>query len=84
MAYNEILNYLQRLNRRRHMPDLHSFKAKVKDGIVYGEARWEDVSLVFFLYDAAGNETRVHWSGTITAAARELESRGLDLASVET
>lgn len=84
MAYNAILNYLQRLNRRRHKPDLHSFKAKIKDGIVYGEARWDDFSLDFFLYDGAGNETRVHWSGAITAAARELESRGLNLASVET
>ena len=48
MAYSDILNYLQRLNRRRHKPDLHSSKAKVKNGIVYGEARWDDFSLVFF------------------------------------
>ena len=38
----------------------------------------------FFLYDAAGNETRLSWSGAITAAARELESRGFELSSVET
>lgn len=84
MSYDAILKLLQRLHRMRHKPDLHSFKAKIKDGVVFVEAQWDGFSVDFFTYDDAGNETREHWVGSTAKTARELERRGLDLDSVET
>jgi hypothetical protein len=38
----------------------------------------------FFTYDAEGNETRERGCFSVAGAARELESRGIIIASVET
>lgn len=82
--YEVILKRLQKLHRMRHKPDLHSFKAKIKNGVVYVESEEDAIFMEFFTYDDAGNETRARWVGSVAGAARELESRGIDLASVET
>lgn len=84
MKNSAILNLLERLLRRRHIPDLHSFKAKIKNGVVFVDAQWDGFHIDFITYDGAGNETRESWVGSAFLAARELESRGLDLTSVET
>lgn len=84
MKNDAILKLLQKLHRMRHKPDLHSFKAKMKDGLAYVEAQWDGFYVVFFTYDAEGNEIRESWTGSTAATARELERRGLDLATVET
>lgn len=84
MNYDAILKLLQRFHRMRHKPDLHSFKALIKNGVVFVEAQWDGFSVDFFTYDDAGNETREHWAGSTAKTAHELERRGLDLDSVET
>lgn len=82
--YDVILKRMQKLHRMRHKPDLHSFKANIKNGLAYVEAQWDGIFIEFFTYDAEGNEKRERWVGSVKSAARELEMRGLDLASVET
>ena len=84
MQYNKILKLLQKLHRMRNKPDLHSFKAKIKDGVVYVEAEIDAIFIEAFTYDAAGKETRTRWAIPIEAAAGVLERMGLDPATVET
>lgn len=84
MSCNAILKLLRKLHRNRHKPDLHSFKAKIYNGVVYVEAEWSGIFIEFFTCDGEGKETRESWAGTIEAAARELDRRCLDMATVET
>lgn len=84
MSEYTILKILQRLHRMRHKPDLHSFKAKIKDGVAYVEAEEDGIFIECFTYDDEGNETRERWVGPIPEAVRELHERGLELKSVET
>lgn len=79
-----ITKLLQKLHRKRHTPDLHSFKAKIAAGVVYVEAEEDGIFMELFTYDADGNETRERMVASVYLAARELERRGLDLATVET
>lgn len=84
MPDNSILKLLQKLHRMRHKPDLHSFKAKIKAGVVYVEAEEDAIFIAAFTYDAAGKETRTRWAIPIEVAADKLEKLGIDLATVET
>lgn len=79
-----IFKMLQDFNKRAHIPDLHSFKAKIKGGIVFVECRGFEVYVKSFVYDQENNETRKQWAGTTIAAANLLESLGIDLTTVET
>lgn len=81
---NAILELLEKIHRMRHKPDLHSFKAKIKAGVVYVEAEESVIFMEFFTYDDKGNETRRRFTGSIPEAASELEKQEIDLATVET
>lgn len=79
-----ILKILQRLHRMRHKPDLHSFKADIKGGVVYVEAQEEGLYMELFIYDAEGKETREHWTGSIVEGTKKLKDLGLALETIET
>ena len=81
----QTLALLKRLNRYRHTPDLHSFKAKINGGVVFVECSAENAFyIVAFVYDQDGRETRKFWDVTTEEAAKVLDALGLDLESVET
>jgi len=76
---DKILKLLQKLERNVNSPDLHSFKANIKNGVVFVEARQGEVYISEMRYDT----THVGWTGTYIIAANRLEMLGLDLDSVE-
>ena len=78
-----IIKMLEKIYRMRHKPDLHSFKAKTRDGIVYVEAEEEGIFVESITYDAEGKERRERWVRPIAVTAIELEVMGIDLTSVE-
>lgn len=84
MDNTAILKLLQKIHRMRHKPDLHSFKAKIQDGVVYVEAEEDAIFMEIFIYDAEGHENRERWVGAITEAATKLERLEIDPATVET
>lgn len=84
MNNDNILKLLQKLHKMRHKPDLHSFKAKIKSGVVFVEAEEDAIFMEIFIYDADGHENRERWVGAITEAATKLERLEIDPATVET
>lgn len=76
---DKIFKLLQSLERNINKPDLHSFKARIKNGVVFVEARQGEVYISEMRHDT----THVGWTGTYIAAANRLEMLGLDLDSVE-
>lgn len=81
----KILNLLKYCHRRRHTPDLHSFRAKINGGLVFVECSGAGncVDIYIFTYDATGQETRTYWTGGLQEAAAGLEKLGMDPATVE-
>lgn len=81
----QTLALLKKLNKYRYIPDLHSFKAKINGGVVFVECTGENAFYMeAFIYDNDGNETRKFWDVTTEEAAKELETLGLVIDSVET
>ncbi len=76
---DKIFKLLQKLERNVNNPDLHSFKAHINTGVVFVEARQEDV----YISHERDNGTFVGWVGTYIAAANRLEMLKIDLDSVE-
>ena len=76
---DKIFKLLQTLERNINKPDLHSFKARIKNGVVFVEARRGEV----YISEMRADTTHVGWAGTYMAAANRLEMLGLDLDSVE-
>lgn len=86
MKYESTINLLQRCRRQWYKPDLHSFKAKIKDGVVFVECDPEGVNIDAIFYDKMGNETRESWrTGRALYDAAEILARlEIDLMTVET
>lgn len=80
-----ILKLLQRCRRQWYKPDLHSFKAKIKDGVVFVECDLSGVDIYAIRYEN-GEEVRRCWrTGTnLYDAAEILAQLSIDLATVET
>lgn len=85
MSNEAILKLLQRCRRQWHKPDLHSFKAKIKGGVVFVECDPSGVNIDAITYDTKGNEVREGWrtGGALRDAVEILERLEIDLASVE-
>lgn len=85
MNKEAILKLLQRCHRQWHTPDLHSFKARIKDGVVFVECDLDHVQIDAFIYDGA-KDVRHSWrTGTALSDAVEiLATLGIDMATVET
>ena len=77
-----IFKWLQKCNKNAHKPDLHSFKAKIKDGVVWVDCRGYEVFIESYTFDN-GNEIRTQWAGTIVAAANRLEALEMDFHSID-
>ena len=80
---DRIFKWLQKCNRNVHIPDLHTFKARIKNGFVWVECRGFEVFIETYTYDKDGNETRTPWAGTTIAAANKLEMLGIDMETIE-
>jgi len=80
---DRIFKLLQKLNRKPLKEDLHSFRAKIKNGIVFVECRGYEIYIESFEYDKNGKETRKTWAGVPIASANRLYELGLDLESIE-
>lgn len=80
---DKIFKLLQKLGRNLHYPDIHSFKANTKDGVVFAEAREGEVYIRHIPNNAETASEYTDWAGTYIAAANRLEMLGLDLNSVE-
>ncbi len=83
MVKDELHKFLLKCNRRHETPDMHSFKANIKDGVVFVDCRGFEVYVESITYDAAGNEKRTQFAGTTIAAANRLEMLQIDLDSIE-
>lgn len=77
-----IFKFLQKCNKNANEPDLHSFKAKIKGGVVFVECRGYEVFIESYTYDN-GNEICNRWVGTTIAAANLLEKLGIDFNSID-
>ena len=81
-----ILKLLQRCRRQWYKPDLHSFRAKIKDGVVFVDCHATGVNIDAIIYDAKkGAEIRESWrtGAALTDAVEVLEKLGIDLDTVE-
>lgn len=76
---DKIFKLLQSLERNVNTPDLHSFKANTKNGVVFVEARPGGI----YISEMRADETRGEWAGLAIACANRLEMLGVDLDSVE-
>lgn len=85
MSNDAILKLLQRCRRQWHKPDLHSFKAKINDGVVFVECDRDYVDIDAVVYEKGG-EIRHSWrtGSALRDAVKILEQLGIDLATVET
>ena len=80
---DKVFKLLEKMNRQSYKKDLHSFKAKIKNGIVWVECRGYETFMETYIYDEKGNETRKQWCGTTVAAANRLEMFEIDFDSIE-
>lgn len=81
---DKILKLLQKCNRHRYIPDLHSFKAKIENGVVFVECSGYDAFTIWSItYDKNGEEKRSLWSGPTIEAGSKLELLKIDLNTVE-
>ena len=78
-----IFKWLQKCNKNARKPDLHSFKANIKNGVVWVDCRGYEVFMESFIRDKDGNEIRTPWAGTVMAAANRLEKLGMILGSID-
>ena len=84
MKTDAILLTLKKHHRMRHVPDLHSFKAKIENGVVFVDCGGPGVDIHIFIYDAKGQETRELWQGYLEDAAEKLKALKIDLSTLET
>lgn len=77
-----IFKFLQKCNTNANKPDLHSFKAKIKGGVVFVECRGYEVFIESYTYDKR-NEICNRWVGTTIAAANRLEKLGIEFNSID-
>ena len=84
MRREAIIQLLQRCRRQWYIPDLHSFRASIKDGVVFVECDIDGVDIDAITYDKKGNEIRNSWRlGTaLNDAIDILERLEIDLDTV--
>lgn len=80
---DELFKFLLKLNRRHNTPDLHSFTAKIENGVVFVECRGHETFIESITYDADGKEIRKQFAGTTIAAVNRLEMLKIDLNSIQ-
>ena len=80
---DKVFKLLTKMNRQPLKKDLHTFKAKIKNGVVWVECRGYEIFIETYLYDEKGNETRTQWAGTTIAAANRLELLEIDFDTIE-
>lgn len=79
---DRIFNILRQFNNRAHIPDLHSFTAKIKNGVVFVECRGYEVMVESRTYGENGKEKVSTWCGTTIAAANRLEMMRLETDTI--
>jgi hypothetical protein len=86
MKHEGILNLLQRCRRQWYKPDLHSFKARIKDGVVFVDCDQDGVNIDAITYDKKGNEIHESWrtGRALCDAVEILAQLEIDLVTVET
>lgn len=75
---DRIFRLVQQIERNVNKPDLHSFTAKIKNGVVWVEARAGEI----YISEMRCDTTHIGWAGNAIAAANRLEALGIDLESV--
>ena len=81
---DKIFKFLQKCNRNHNVPDLHSFKAKIKGGTVWVECRGYEVYIETQIFDENTDVCKTsQWAGTAIAAANRLEMFGIDLDTID-
>ena len=80
---DKVFKLLTKMNRQHLKKDLHTFKAKIKNGVVWVECRGYEIFVETYCYDEKGNETRTQWAGTTIAAANRLEMLEIDFDTIE-
>ena len=79
LSYGDrIFKLIQKLERNVNVPDLHSFKANIKDGIVFVDARIDGIYIEHHIEDK-----KTQWVGYAIAAANRLVMLELDLDTVD-
>lgn len=78
-----LFKFLLKCNRDANKPDMHSFTAKIKGGVVYVECREYETYVKSTVYDDNGNETIKQWIGTPVAMANLLETLEIDLDTMD-
>ena len=81
-----ILSLLQRCRRQWYKPDLHSFKARVTNGVVFVECDTDGVDIHAIYYNEKGEEIRESWrtGRALRDAVDILYKLGIELDTVET
>lgn len=76
---------LERCDRQRNIPDLHSFKAEARCGVVFiVVGLYKDVDIYYIQCNDDGTETHHRMTAALPAVADLLEELGVDLTTVET
>ena len=79
---DKIFKILYQFNKRAHIPDLHSFTAKIQNGNVFVECRGYEVMVESRTYDHDGKEKVSTWCGSTVAAANRLEMLKLNIDTI--
>lgn len=79
---DKIFKILHQFNKRVHIPDLHSFTAKIENGNVFVECRGYEVMVESRTHDENEKEKVSTWCGTTVAAANRLEMLKLDIDTI--
>lgn len=83
MGDDKIFKFLQKCNRQHATPDLHSFKANIKNGVVFVDCRGYETFIESITCDTDGNEISQRFVGTTIAAANRLEMLQMDFNSID-
>lgn len=83
MGDDKIFKFLQKCNLQHATPDLHSFKANIKNGVVFVDCRGYETFIESITYDTDGNEISQRFVGTTIAAANRLEMLQMDFNSID-
>lgn len=84
MKKQYIEGFLKKCDRRHDTPDLHSFRAKIKDGVVYVDCRgYGEVFIVTYIYGSDGKETEQQFSESIAGAAERLQELEMDFDTID-
>ena len=83
MDEERIFKFLKRCNRQHATPDLHSFKANIKNGVAFVDCRGYETFIESITCNESGDETREQFTGTAAEVAERLYELQIDLNSIE-